>query len=99
MSEFLKKIEENCGDIPDKEAKLTLVCNKVLEKMKRTVRRERKLSASGSVGSGYSLYDSRDGSKTRQRSEGEEKSGELASKHSRVSQPSDRQSRLPGPTH
>ena len=37
-SDFLKSIEEHCADIPDKEAKLTLVRNKVLEKMKRTVR-------------------------------------------------------------
>ena len=38
-SSFLKKIEEECADFPDKDAKLSLVRNKVLEKMKRTVRR------------------------------------------------------------
>ena len=62
---FLQLIEDNCGDIPDKEAKLTFVRNKVLEKMKRTVRRERRLSIGGSTCSGLSRTESR----TRQRSE------------------------------
>ena len=48
--------------MPDEEAKISFVKNKVLEKMKRTVRRQ---SVSGSVGSGIS----RASSKTRQRSE------------------------------
>ena len=94
-SEFLKKIEEHCGDIPDKEAKLSLVRNKVLEKMKRTVRRERKLSASGSICSGSSMFGSRAGSRTRQRSESEEFVGDLAPKVSRSL--NERKSRLPGP--
>jgi uncharacterized protein (DUF2267 family) len=96
-TEFLKRIEEHCGDIPDKEAKLTLVKNKVLEKMKRTVRRERKLSVGGSICSGSSMFGSRAGSRTRQRSEGDDQVGELAAKQSRGSQP-DRRSRLPGLT-
>ena len=64
-SEFLKRIEDNCADIPDKEEKLSLMKNKVLEKMKRTVRRERRLSVGGSVCSG----SIRSGGRTRQRSE------------------------------
>ena len=94
-TEFLKNIEEHCGDIPDKEAKLTLVKNKILEKMKRTVRRERRLSTSGSNCSELSLGVSRSGSRTRQRSEDDELEGELASKISKPSQ--ERKSRLPGP--
>ena len=94
-SDFLKRIEEHCGDIPDKEAKLTIVRNKVLEKMKRTVRRERRLSGSGSICSGSSLFGSRAGSRTRQRSEGDELDGELAAKQSKASE--FRKSRLPGP--
>ena len=66
-SDFLKQIEENSGDLPDKEDKMTLVCNKVLDKMKRTLQRERSFT-SGSVSSVYS----RSSSKTRQRSENEE---------------------------
>ena len=62
---FLQLIEDNCGDIPDKDAKLALVRNKVLENMKHTVRRERRLSIGGSTCSGLSKTESR----TRQRSE------------------------------
>ena len=36
--EFLKRIEENCEEVPDKEQKLSDVKNKVLEKMKKTLR-------------------------------------------------------------
>ena len=89
-SEFLKRIDDNCADIPDKEENLSLMKNKVLEKMKRTVRRERRLSVGGSVCSG----SIRSGSGTRQRSESEEFVGELAPK---VSRSSDRRSRLPAP--
>ena len=56
--EFLKRIEENCRDLPDNEQKLTMVRNKVLDKMKRTLRRER-LSSSGSVSSLGSRTSSR----------------------------------------
>ena len=62
-SDFLKKIEESCADLPDKEQKLTIVKNKVLDKMKRTLRRER-LSSKGSMSSLCSLTSS----KTRLRS-------------------------------
>ena len=97
-SEFLRKIEDHCKDIPDKEAKLSIVRNKVLEKMKRTVRRDRRLSTSGSVCSESSMpgsrAGSRAGSRTRQRSEDNEE--ELVpSKLSRG--PHERKSRLPGP--
>ena len=101
-SEFLRSIEEHCGDIPDKEAKLIVVKNKVLEKMKRTVRRERRLSTSGSICSqsslgsrAGSLAGSRAGSRTRQRSEGDEHEGEMSAKFSKPSL--ERKSRLPGP--
>ena len=94
-SEFLKNIKDGCADIPDKEAKLTLVENKVLEKMKRTVRRERRLSIGGSLCSDNSQVGSRSGSKTRQRSEGEELDGESASKMIKPSL--DRKSRVPTP--
>ena len=40
-SDFLKRIEENCGNIPDKDDKLATFRNKVLDKMKRTLKRER----------------------------------------------------------
>ena len=63
QNEFLKKIEESCGDVPDKDVKLSIVKNKVLDKMKRTLRRER-LSSRGSMSSLYS----RTSSKTRRRS-------------------------------
>ena len=69
------------------EAKLTTVRNKVLEKMKRTVRRERRLSTSGSVSSVGSM---RSASRTRRRSVGEEPQGENAPKLSRST---------PGPAH
>ena len=42
IDDFLKRIEESCVEVPDKEQKLTVVKNKVLEKMKRTLRRERR---------------------------------------------------------
>ena len=94
--DFLKNIEENCGNIPDKEAKLSIVKNKVLEKMKRTVRRERRLSIGASIHSEASMPGSRSGSKTRQRSESDDPGSEKASK---ISKPShDRKSRLPAPT-
>ena len=97
-SNFLKKIEDQCADIPDKEAKLSLVRNKVLDKMKRSVIRERRLSVGGSVTSGTTLGGSRAGSRTRQRSEGEESIGEVAPKQRRPSlSGKERLSRLPGP--
>ena len=60
VNDFLKIIEDNCENVPDKEEKLSMVRNKVLDKMKRTLRRERRLSH-GSVSS----VDSRTRSKTR----------------------------------
>ena len=97
-SNFLKKIKDQCADIPDKEAKLSLVRNKVLDKMKRSVIRERRLSVGGSVTSGTTLGGSRAGSRTRQRSEGEESIGEVAPKQRRPSlSGKERLSRLPGP--
>ena len=48
-TEFRKRIKDNCGDFPDKDVKLEVIRNKVLEKMKRTLRRERKLNVSGSI--------------------------------------------------
>ena len=80
-TEFLKRIEDNCGDIPDKDVKLEVIRNKVLDKMKRTLRRDRKLSVSESVCS----LASRSSSKTRPRSESEEVDSELAAKMSRPS--------------
>ena len=94
QADFLKNIEEQCAgsEIPDKEAKLSIVRNKVLEKMKRTVRRQ-SLGGGGSLCSGTSLAGSRAGSRTRQRSDDLEK--EPASKVCKPSQ--DRKSRLPAP--
>ena len=89
---FLRRIEENSGDVPDKQVKITLVRNKVLEKMKRTLRRERTLSESGSE---YSI-SSRSSSRTRQRSVGEEDDSESVSKVSRPSKMV-QQSRIPAP--
>ena len=82
--------------MPDKDAKLDMVKNKVLEKMKGTLRRERRLSTSESVCSLSSISSSR----TRQRSEGEESESEQTAKQIRTLK--DRktvipQSRLPGP--
>ena len=81
-TDFLKSIVEDCADFPDKEAKLTLVRNKVLEKMKRTVRTERRLSGGGSFCSessrAGSRTGSREGSRTRQRSEGDDEDKEPA---------------------
>ena len=88
----MSKKETPCKNMPGNEAKLSLVRNKVLEKMKRTVRRERRLSDCGSVDS----FVSRSSCKTRQRSEGEENIGELEAKVSRPAQ--DRKSRLPAPS-
>ena len=93
--EFLKRIEENCRDLPDNEQKLTMVRNKVLDKMKRTLRRER-LSSSGSVSS----LGSRTSSRTRLRSKEEDPENEPAPKHSKhqpAAKPSVQLSRLPGP--
>jgi hypothetical protein len=93
--EFLKRIEENCRDLTDNEQKLTMVRNKVLDKMKRTLRRER-LSSSGSVSS----LGSRTSSRTRLRSKDEDPEIEPAPKHSKPqpdSKPSGQLSRLPGP--
>ena len=95
-SDFLKRIKGNCADLPDKDAKLDLVRNKVLEKMKRTLRRERRQSTGGSVSS----VDSRSSSRTRQRSDEEESDSEHNPKHSRPIQDSKHlahQSKLPGP--
>ena len=80
-SDFLKKIEDNCGDIPDKDAKLASIRNKVLDKMKRTLKRERRLSTSGSVCSNMSFSSSR----TRPRSESENNDDQISAKHSKMS--------------
>ena len=71
------------------------VRNKVLDKMKRTLRRERHLSTSGSVTSISSICSS----KTRPRSEGEDQELNTAAKVSQNStlMGSASQSRLPGP--
>ena len=90
-SDFLKRIEENCKNMPDKEAKLIMVRSKVLEKMKRTVRRERRWSECGSVDS----FSSRSSGRTRQRSEGDDNVGEQDAKQSR---PAQVKSRLPAPS-
>ena len=87
-ADFLKNLEEQCVDMPDKEAKISFVKNKVLEKMKRTVRRQ---SVSGSMGSGIS----RASSKTRQRSEDDQAVKEPAPKLIKATH--DRKSRLPSP--
>ena len=93
-SDFLKRIEENCSGVPDNAVKLGIIRNKVLEKMKRTLRRERRLSATGSSSSISS-------SRTRPRSENEELETETAAKIIKVSSlkpPSQsQQSRLPAP--
>ena len=94
-NEFLKEIEDNCGDVPDKEEKISLVRNKVLDKMKRTLRRERRLSY-GSVGS----VDSRSSSKTIYRYNEEDSTVEHAAKHTKHNEgpnPPGIQSKLPGP--
>ena len=94
-NEFLKRIEDNCGEFPDKEEKISMVRNKVLEKMKRTLRRERRLSG-GSVGS----VVSRSSSKTRCRSNEEDSMVEHTAKHSKHHagpNPPGLQSKLPGP--
>ena len=94
-NEFLKRIEDNCGEFPDKEEKISMVRNKVLEKMKKTLRRERRLSG-GSVGS----VDSRSSSKTRCRSNEEDSIVEHVAKHSKPNaglHPQGLQSKLPGP--
>ena len=81
-------------DIPDKDAKLAVIQNKVLDKMKRTLKRESRLSTSGSVCS----YSSKSSSRTRRRSECEEVESELASKISRPSSIKAAGSKLPAPT-
>ena len=73
--EFLKRIEVSCGEVPDKEQKLSDVKNKVLEKMKKTLRRERRRSV-GSASSSCSLTSSR----TRPRSKDGENEVENAAK-------------------
>ena len=90
-TDFLKNLEEQCVDIPDKDAKISFVKNKVLEKMKRTVRRQ---SMSGSVCSGIT---SRASSKTRQRSEDGLVDKEPAPKLIKATHVLDRKSRLPAP--
>ena len=92
-NEFLKRIEESCGDLPDKEKKLTMVRNKVLDKLKRTLRRER-LSSRGSVSS----LDSRTSSRTRLRSKDDETDSEQVAKQSKQQAPlktASSQSKLP----
>ena len=92
-AEFLKKIQENCQDNPETAEKLGLIRNKVLEKLKRTVRRERRQSMSGST-------CSRSSSRTRPRSEGEEMEAEKSSKvpkTSNIKPPSSHLSKLPAP--
>ena len=92
-TDFLKRIEENCADVPDNAAKLGVIRNKVLDKMRRTLRRERSPSISGST-------CSRSSSKTRPRSEGEELSSDVGAKvlkSSNIKPPSSQQSRLPAP--
>ena len=94
-NEFLKRIEDNCGEFPDKEEKISMVRNKVLDKMKKTLRRERRLSG-GSVGS----VDSRSSSKTRCRSDEEDSKVEHTAKHIKHHagpNPPGLQSKLPGP--
>ena len=79
----------------NREEKISMVKDKVLEKMKRTLRRERILS-SGSVGS----IDSRTSSKTRNRSYEEDYMAEHVAKHIKHHigpKPPVPQSRLPGP--
>ena len=41
-TEFLKPIEDNCGDIPDKDMKLEVILNSVSEKIQRMIRRRTK---------------------------------------------------------
>ena len=96
VNEFLKIIEDNCENVPDKEEKLSMVRNKVLDKMKRTLRRERRLSC-GSVSS----VGSRTNSKTRIRSNEDDSMAERIAKHSKLHtgppKPQGHHSRLPGP--
>ena len=93
-NDFLRRIEEDCGDVPDKDKKLNMVRNKVLDKMKKTLRRER-LSSRGSASS----ICSRTSSRTRRRSKDEEfeneKAPKLTKQQSLVKPPV--QSRLPAP--
>ena len=91
-SEFLKRMEDDCADVPENAEKLGVIRHKVLEKMRRTLRRERSPSTSGSICSISS-------SKTRPRSEGEAtESGAKAPKCSMLKPPASIQSRLPAPT-
>ena len=94
-NEFLKRIEDNCENVPDKDEKISMVKNKVLDKMKRTLRRERRLSC-GSVSS----IDSRTSSRTRHRSNEEDDMAEHVAKHIKqhtFPKPPAPQSRLPAP--
>ena len=66
--DFLKIIEKSCDEVPDKEQKLKVVRNKVLEKMKKTLRRERgksigscSISSVGSITSSKTRPRSKDG--------------------------------------
>ena len=90
----LKRIEDNCGNIPDKDDKLATIRNKVLEKMKRTLKREKRLSTSGSMCSISSMSSS----KTRRRSESEEAENQTAAKQSKISSLKTNPSKLPAPT-
>ena len=77
IDDFLKRIEESCEEVPDKEQKLTVVRNKVLEKMKKTLRRARRKSiGSGGISSVCSITSS----KTRPRSKDGEAESEKAPK-------------------
>ena len=87
--DFLRRVKDNCGEIADSDAKLMAIKNKVLDKMKRTLKRERRLSTSGSVHSVDSV-NSRSSSKTRRRSVSEETESHQKFKQSRIS-------RIPAP--
>jgi hypothetical protein len=91
-SDFLKRIKENCTKVPGNAIKLDGIQNKVLDKMKRTLRRERKLSISGSICSMSS-------SKTRPRSENDEVENETVAKAIKSSnlKPPGQLSKLPAP--
>ena len=81
--DFLKIIKDNCGDIKNSKEKLEVIENKVLEKLKRTLNRERSFSSAGSV-------CSRSSSRTRQRSDGDD-----AGASQQVAKQSKTMSRLP----
>ena len=91
-SEFLRRIKDNCSEVPDNADKLTVIQNKVLDKIKRTLRREIRLSTSGSM-------CSKSSSRTRPRSESEEVENEVVSKIIKTSniKPPSQLSKLPAP--